>query len=109
MEFEFEKRRVTKGEIRDLIFHEILEYHPQLNGTERTNFLYPRFFRFIFNYLSFFPKYFLFICFHSLTLVAHILYSAVDQFDKQFTHLEETGGKSDPVVPLERKHASLPR
>ncbi|KAK2431574.1 mitogen-activated protein kinase [Trifolium repens] len=76
MEFEFEKRRVTKGEIRDLIFHEILEYHPQLNGTERTNFLYP---------------------------------SAVDQFDKQFTHLEETGGKSDPVVPLERKHASLPR
>jgi hypothetical protein len=44
MEFEFEKKRVTKGEIRDLIFNEILEYHPQLNGTERTNFLYPRFF-----------------------------------------------------------------
>ncbi|XP_004491343.1 mitogen-activated protein kinase 20 isoform X3 [Cicer arietinum] len=77
LEFEFEKKRVTKGEIRELIFHEILEYHPQLNdGTERTNFLYP---------------------------------SAVDQFEKQFTHLEENGGKSDPVVPLERKHASLPR
>lgn len=47
MEFEFERRRVTKEDIRELIFREILEYHPQLlkdyvNGTERTNFLYPR-------------------------------------------------------------------
>ncbi|KAK3430407.1 hypothetical protein EUGRSUZ_E02127 [Eucalyptus grandis] len=46
MEFEFERRRVTKEDIRELIFREILEYHPQLlkdymNGTERTNFLYP--------------------------------------------------------------------
>lgn len=47
MEFEFERRRVTKEDIRELIFREILEYHPQLlkdyvNGTERTNYLYPR-------------------------------------------------------------------
>lgn len=47
MEFEFERRRATKEDIRELIFREILEYHPQLlkdymNGTERTNFLYPR-------------------------------------------------------------------
>ncbi|KAE9606326.1 putative mitogen-activated protein kinase CMGC-MAPK family [Lupinus albus] len=81
MEFEFERRRVTKEEIRELIFREILEYHPQLlkdylNGTERTNFLYP---------------------------------SAVDQFKNQFAHLEENGGKSSPVMPLERKHGSLPR
>ncbi|KAL1307606.1 mitogen-activated protein kinase 20 isoform X1 [Arachis ipaensis] len=81
MEFEFERRRVTKEEIRELIFREILEYHPQLlkdyiNGTERANFLYP---------------------------------SAVDQFKKQFAHLEENGGKSSPVMPLERKHVSLPR
>ncbi|CAL9013192.1 unnamed protein product [Prunus brigantina] len=81
MEFEFERRRVTKEDIRELIFREILEYHPQLlkdyiNGTERTNFLYP---------------------------------SAVDQFRKQFAHLEENGGKSGPVIPLERKHVSLPR
>ncbi|KAK7276771.1 hypothetical protein RIF29_17917 [Crotalaria pallida] len=81
MEFEFERRRVTKEEIRELIFREILEYHPQLlkdymNGTERTNFLYP---------------------------------SAVDQFKKQFAHLEENGGKNSPVMPLERKHVSLPR
>ncbi|KAJ0985938.1 hypothetical protein J5N97_004294 [Dioscorea zingiberensis] len=81
MEFEFERRRVTKEDIKELIFHEILEYHPQLlkdytNGTERTNFLYP---------------------------------SAVDQFRKQFAHLEESGGKSGAVVPLERKHVSLPR
>ncbi|XVE86263.1 hypothetical protein DITRI_Ditri18aG0021400 [Diplodiscus trichospermus] len=81
MEFEFERRRVTKEDIRELIFREILEYHPQLlkdymNGTERTNFLYP---------------------------------SAVDQFRKQFAHLEENSGKSGPAVPLERKHVSLPR
>lgn len=81
MEFEFERRRVTKEDIRELIFREILEYHPQLlkdymNGTERTNFLYP---------------------------------SAVDQFRKQFAYLEENGGKSGPVIPLERKHVSLPR
>ncbi|TYI31036.1 hypothetical protein ES332_A05G425900v1 [Gossypium tomentosum] len=81
MEFEFERRRVTKDDIQQLIFREILEYHPQLlkdhmNGTERTNFLYP---------------------------------SAVDQFKKQFAHLEENGGKSAPVIPLERKHVSLPR
>ncbi|XP_044493228.1 mitogen-activated protein kinase 20-like [Mangifera indica] len=81
MEFEFERRRVTKEDIRELIFREILEYHPQLlkdyvNGTERTNFLYP---------------------------------SAVDQFRKQFAHLEENSGKSGPVIPPERKHVSLPR
>ncbi|KAG5053332.1 hypothetical protein JHK87_005530 [Glycine soja] len=81
MEFEFERRRVTKEEIGELIFREILEYHPQLlkdyiNGTERTNFLYP---------------------------------SAVDQFKQQFAHLEEDGGKCCPIMPLERKHVSLPR
>ncbi|KAG0458113.1 hypothetical protein HPP92_023270 [Vanilla planifolia] len=81
MEFEFERRRVTKEDIKELIFQEILEYHPQLlkeyiNGAERTNFLYP---------------------------------SAVDQFRRQFAHLEDNGGKSAPVIPLERKHVSLPR
>ncbi|KAK4369072.1 hypothetical protein RND71_012864 [Anisodus tanguticus] len=78
MEFEFERRRVTKEDLRELIFREILEYHPQLrkdymNGVERTNFL------------------------------------AVDQFRKQFAHLEENGGNGVPVVPMDRKHVSLPR
>jgi len=47
LEFEFERRRLTKDDVRELVYREILEYHPQLlkdymNGTEGTNFLYPR-------------------------------------------------------------------
>ncbi|KAM7262667.1 hypothetical protein ACFE04_000350 [Oxalis oulophora] len=81
MEFEFERRKVTKEDIKELIFREILEYHPLLlkdhmNGVERTSFQYP---------------------------------SAVDQFRKQFAHLEEHGSVNGPVTPLERKHVSLPR
>ncbi|TVT98705.1 hypothetical protein EJB05_55976, partial [Eragrostis curvula] len=82
MEFEFERRKVTKEDVKELIFREILEYHPQLlkdyiNGTEKTNFLYP---------------------------------SAVDNFRRQFANLEENGGKSGAVIPSsDRKHVSLPR
>jgi mitogen-activated protein kinase 1/3 len=47
MEFEFERRKVTKEDIRELISREILEYHPQLlkdhmNGADKASFLYPR-------------------------------------------------------------------
>lgn len=81
LEFEFERRRVTKEDIRELIFREILEYHPQLlkdymAGSETTNFVYP---------------------------------SAISQFRRQFAYLEENGGKSGPTMPQDRKHASLPR
>ncbi|KAK8949078.1 Mitogen-activated protein kinase 14 [Platanthera zijinensis] len=46
MEFEFERRRVAKEDIRELIYREILEYHPKLlkeflEGEESTNFMYP--------------------------------------------------------------------
>ncbi|KAH7512748.1 hypothetical protein FEM48_Zijuj12G0123300 [Ziziphus jujuba var. spinosa] len=81
LEFEFERRRVIKDDIRELIYREILEYHPQLlkdymNGTDGTNFLYP---------------------------------SAIGQFKMQIAYLEENSGKSGPVIPPERKHVSLPR
>ncbi|XP_057540310.1 mitogen-activated protein kinase 19-like isoform X2 [Amaranthus tricolor] len=81
LEFEFERRRVTKEDVRELIYREILEYHPQLlkdylNGNEGSNYIYP---------------------------------SAIGQFKKQFAHLEENCGRSGPVIPLERKHISLPR
>ncbi|KAG4177166.1 hypothetical protein ERO13_A11G289900v2 [Gossypium hirsutum] len=81
LEFEFERRRVTKEDIRELIYREALEYHPQLlkdylNGHEGSNFLYP---------------------------------SPVGQFKKHFAYLEENGGRSAAVFPLERKHVSLPR
>ncbi|KAL8505678.1 hypothetical protein ACS0TY_016782 [Phlomoides rotata] len=81
LEFEFERRRLAKEDIRELIFREILEYHPQLlkdymARNSGTSFLYP---------------------------------SAIGQFKKQFAYLEENAGKSGHVIPPERKHASLPR
>ncbi|KAK7245787.1 hypothetical protein RIF29_40637 [Crotalaria pallida] len=82
MEFEFERRRITKEDVRELIYREILEYHPQmlkefLEGAEPTGFMYP---------------------------------SAVDLFKKQFAYLEEHYGKGGTMAPPERQHASsLPR
>ncbi|OIT00323.1 PREDICTED: mitogen-activated protein kinase 19 [Nicotiana attenuata] len=81
LEFEFERRMVTKEDIRELIFREILEYHPQLlkdymAGNDGANFLYP---------------------------------SAIGNFRRQFAFLEENSGKSGPVIPPGRKHVSLPR
>lgn len=81
MEFEFERRRITKEDVRELIYREILEYHPKmlkefLEGTEPIGFMYP---------------------------------SAVDQFKKQFACLEEQYGNGATAIPLERQHASLPR
>ncbi|XP_058077831.1 mitogen-activated protein kinase 15 [Magnolia sinica] len=81
MEFEFERRRITKEDVRELIYRETLEYHPKmlkefLEGTEPTGFMYP---------------------------------SAVDQFKKQFAYLEEHYGNGATVAPPERQHASLPR
>ncbi|KQK04843.1 mitogen-activated protein kinase 7 [Brachypodium distachyon] len=65
-EFEFERRKFTKEDVKELIFREILEYHPKLlkdymNGSEKTSFLYP---------------------------------SAVDNFRRQFANLEIDGGRS---------------
>lgn len=63
--FEFERRKLTTDEVRELIYREILEYHPQMladylaGDTHQPNFVYP---------------------------------SAVDNFKRQFQHLE-AGGK----------------
>lgn len=70
--FEFERRKLAIEEVRELIYREILEYHPQvlqdyLSGGRLPTFLYP---------------------------------SAVDNFKRQFMHLEGGGeqGRLGPVV-----------
>ncbi|KAH6833033.1 mitogen-activated protein kinase 16 [Perilla frutescens var. hirtella] len=82
MEFEFERRRITKDDVRELIYREILEYHPKmlkehLEGAEPTSFMYP---------------------------------SAVDKFKKQFAFLEEHWRNGGAAPPTERQQSSsLPR
>jgi serine/threonine protein kinase len=79
--FDFERHKLAIEEVRELIYREILEYHPQvlqdyLSGGRLPTFLYP---------------------------------SAVDNFKRQFHHLEGggegrcTGGRT----PLARHHAAI--
>ncbi|KAG4214918.1 hypothetical protein ERO13_A01G151472v2 [Gossypium hirsutum] len=46
-EFEFERRKLAEDDVRELIYREILEYHPQmlqehLQGKDQISFMYPR-------------------------------------------------------------------
>ncbi|KAK4786205.1 hypothetical protein SAY86_002894 [Trapa natans] len=81
-EFEFERRKLTKDDMRELIYREILEYHPQmlkeyLQGADLSGFMYP---------------------------------SGLDQFKQLFACLEENPSiKEQRRSALLRKYASLPR
>ncbi|KAK3152094.1 hypothetical protein QOZ80_2BG0154200 [Eleusine coracana subsp. coracana] len=81
LDFEFERRKQTKDDLREMIYREILEYHPQMlreyiEGGEHISFLYP---------------------------------SGVDRFKRQFAHLEENYSSGVISNPLRGQHASLPR
>jgi hypothetical protein len=82
LEYEFEKRKLTVEEVRDLIYREVLEYHPQakreyMTGEAASQFVFP---------------------------------SAVDNFKRQFAHLEgAAAGGVGATRELRRQAQSLPR
>ncbi|CAK0762678.1 Mitogen-activated protein kinase 17 [Coccomyxa viridis] len=82
LSFDFERRKLTTDEVRELIYREILEYHPHMlaeylaGNRQQGNFMYP---------------------------------SAVDNFKRQFAHLEGGGVAGKAGQQNLGQATSLPR
>ncbi|KAI5054946.1 hypothetical protein GOP47_0030091 [Adiantum capillus-veneris] len=79
-DFDFERKKLSKDDVRGLIYREILEYHPEmlkqhLNEKDQSRYTYP---------------------------------SGVNQLRRQFDYLQKQS-KELVKSPIERKPASLPR
>ncbi|MCO5589235.1 hypothetical protein L7F22_043201 [Adiantum nelumboides] len=79
-DFDFERKKLSKDDVRELIYREILEYHPEmlkqhLNEKDQSRYTYP---------------------------------SGVNQLRRQFDYLQKQS-KELVKSPIERKPASLPR
>ncbi|KAH7433858.1 hypothetical protein KP509_07G089400 [Ceratopteris richardii] len=80
-EFDFEKKHLSKDDIRSLIYQEILEYHPQA----------PK------NYVN------------SRISSSFTIPSAVEQLRRQFDHAQRQAKDPSKEVPVEQRATSLPR